>query len=317
MSVPVEDDAGNGKRDITSMYAPPWSRDAATDAADTALGAATNLRRLLPAPAQLKDPEARAWPPTLEPTAVPGPPSQGSRRSILSFVGWVSVGVGAATFVAMLAGVGAPEWLRRVDENTKALGARILGTSANPVAPRPAEHAAVRVASQPASTPAISQPAPMPVISQPAPIMPELPAAGTRTTAPPVVAAATPTQPPVVAERPAPPLAPSAPPALPATVPPALSLDREEIAALYSRGEQLVTQGEIAAARLVFARAAEAGDARSALALGASYDPAVLRKLGVLGVMGDAALAREWYTKASGLGSSEAAQRIELMARGP
>jgi TPR repeat protein len=117
-------------------------------------------------------------------------------------------------------------------------------------------------------------------------------------------------QPAVVAERPAPP-APSV------TAPPALSLDREEIAALYRRGEQLVTQGEIAAARLVFARAAEAGDARSALALGASYDPDVLRKLGVLGVVADAALAREWYTKASGLGSSEAAQRIELMARGP
>jgi TPR repeat protein len=94
-------------------------------------------------------------------------------------------------------------------------------------------------------------------------------------------------------------------------------LEREEIAALYKRGEQLVTQGEIAAARLVFVRAAEAGDARSALALGASYDPDVLKKLGVLGVVGDAALAREWYTKASGLGSREAAQRIEHMARGP
>jgi TPR repeat protein len=87
--------------------------------------------------------------------------------------------------------------------------------------------------------------------------------------------------------------------------------------ALYERGEQLIAQGEIAAARLVFTRAAEAGDARSALALGASYDPDVLRKLGVLGVRGDAALAREWYAKASGFGSREAAKRMELMATGP
>jgi TPR repeat protein len=145
----------------------------------------------------------------------------------------------------------------------------------------------------------------MPAANQPAP-PPEQTAAPTRIAAPSAVVP----QPPVVAER-------AAPPAPPAMAPPAVSLEREEIAALYRRGEQLVTQGEIAAARLVFTRAAEAGDARSALALGASYDPEVLRKLGVLGVVGDAALAREWYTKASGLGSSEAAQRIELMARGP
>jgi TPR repeat protein len=66
----------------------------------------------------------------------------------------------------------------------------------------------------------------------------------------------------------------------------------------------------------MFARAAEVGDARSALALGASYDPDVLRKLGVLGVAADAALAREWYSKASSFGSREAAQRIDLLALG-
>ena len=90
----------------------------------------------------------------------------------------------------------------------------------------------------------------------------------------------------------------------------------EEIAALYKRGEQLIQQGDIAAARLMFTRAASVGDARSALALGASYDPDVLRKLGVVGVAADAVLAREWYSKASSFGSREAAQRIELMARG-
>jgi TPR repeat protein len=113
--------------------------------------------------------------------------------------------------------------------------------------------------------------------------------------------------------------APAAPPAVaaaPAFTPPVRSLDRDEIAALYKRGEQLIQQGDIAAARLMFARAAEVGDARSALALGASYDPDVLKKLGVLGVAADAALAREWYSKASSFGSREAAQRIELLALG-
>src|SRR5258708_38775407 len=70
------------------------------------------------------------------------------------------------------------------------------------------------------------------------------------------------------------PPAPPEPAVLPVSSPPVPSLDREEIAALYKRGEQLIQQGDIAAARLMFARAASVGDARAALALGASYDPA-------------------------------------------
>jgi hypothetical protein len=315
MSVAAKDDVDNGERDITSMYAPPWARDAATDAADAAVGAATNLRRVLPIAPHLLDPEARlrpqelapfegeaaiqeprAWP-TLDPIAVPGPPSQGSRRSIFPFVAWISAAAGAASLVAMIAGVEAPEWLRGLQEGTKAFGTRMFATSTNLTAPKLAEHGAVRVTNPPIQ-------------------MPELAAAGTRIVAPPAVAPSV-VAAPVVARPPPQSAALAALPAPSAIAPPVPSLDREEIAALYERGEQLIAQGEIAAARLVFTRAAEAGDARSALALGASYDPDVLRKLGVLGVRGDAALAREWYAKASGFGSREAAKRMELMATGP
>jgi TPR repeat protein len=66
----------------------------------------------------------------------------------------------------------------------------------------------------------------------------------------------------------------------------------------------------------MFARAAEARDARAALALGAAYDPDVLKKLGVLGVMADAAQAREWYEKAARFGSGEATRRLEVIAQG-
>jgi len=294
MSVAAKNDVDDGERDITSMYAPPWARDAATDAADAALGAAANLRRVLPAAPQLLDPEVRAWP-ALDPVAVPGPPSQGPRRAVFPFVAWVSAAAGAAALVAMLAGIRAPEWLRGVEEGTTAFAARMLGPSASLTAPKLAEHGAVRVTNPP---------------------VPERVAAGTRIAAPPVVAAPVAAAP-VVAALPPQAAALTPPPAPAAIAPPAPLLEREEIAALYARGEQLIAQGEIAAARLVFARAAEAGDARSALALGASYDPGVLRKLGVLGVQGDAALAREWYAKASGFGSREAAQRIELMAHVP
>jgi hypothetical protein len=119
------------------------------------------------------------------------------------------------------------------------------------------------------------------------------------------VPAAAPNEQPVVAQP-----VPASPPA-----PTVRTLDRDEIAMLYHRSEELVAQGDIAAARLMLARAAEAGDARSALALGATYDPDVLRKLGVLGVAADAAQARAWYAKAAEYGSGEATRRLEQIAQ--
>ena len=84
---------------------------------------------------------------------------------------------------------------------------------------------------------------------------------------------------------------------------------------LVKRSEELIAQGDIAAARLMLTRAAEAGDARAALVLGATYDSAMLRKLGVLGVAADAAQARAWYAKAADYGSGEATQRLEQLAQ--
>jgi len=102
----------------------------------------------------------------------------------------------------------------------------------------------------------------------------------------------------------------------PASAPPSLrALDPEEIAMLVKRSEELIAQGDIAAARLMLTRAAEAGDARAALVLGATYDSAMLRKLGVLGVAADAAQARAWYAKAADYGSGEATQRLEQIAQ--
>ena len=102
----------------------------------------------------------------------------------------------------------------------------------------------------------------------------------------------------------------------PAPVPTLRALDREEIAMLVKRSEELIVQGDIAAARLMLTRAAEAGDARAALVLGSTYESAMLRKLGVLGVAPDARQAREWYAKAADFGSGEAKRRLEVFAQG-
>jgi len=72
--------------------------------------------------------------------------------------------------------------------------------------------------------------------------------------------------------------------------------------------------GDVAAARIVFQRAAQAGDAAAALAMGATYDPLVLNKIGVVGVTADPDKARGWYVKAQQLGSPEAPRRLELLA---
>jgi hypothetical protein len=93
----------------------------------------------------------------------------------------------------------------------------------------------------------------------------------------------------------------------------ARELDREEIATLLKRGQELFETGDLAGARLLLQRAADTGNARAAYALGASYDPFVLRELRVHGVVADVAKARAWYEKAKAFGSTEAPRRLELL----
>jgi hypothetical protein len=91
-------------------------------------------------------------------------------------------------------------------------------------------------------------------------------------------------------------------------------LDPGEIASSLRRGNDLIASGDLAAARLVLRRAANAGDAHAAMTLAGTYDPAVLEKLGVHGFVPDAAMARVWYERARKAGSAAAPQRLELLA---
>ncbi len=106
--------------------------------------------------------------------------------------------------------------------------------------------------------------------------------------------------------------------AAPRTVPePAAAgrqLDADEIASLLKRGEQFVAKGDLAAARSLFERSAEAGDARAAFALAETYDPLALLRRGEQGFASDIALARSWYERAREFGSREASQRLQMLA---
>jgi hypothetical protein len=96
--------------------------------------------------------------------------------------------------------------------------------------------------------------------------------------------------------------------------PAALRLSQDEIAKMFKRGEEYMGQGRISTARLLFQRAAEACDMKAAFALGATYDPIMLKKFGATLLDSNIATARTWYEQARRLGLSEASRQLELLS---
>jgi hypothetical protein len=94
---------------------------------------------------------------------------------------------------------------------------------------------------------------------------------------------------------------------------PARRLDADELAALLKRARSLIAIGDIAPARLLLERAADAQDAGAALLLAQTYDPAVLGTPDARSITPDPATARGWYQKAARLGSRDAQQRLNQM----
>jgi hypothetical protein len=80
-----------------------------------------------------------------------------------------------------------------------------------------------------------------------------------------------------------------------------------------NRGNEQLGQGNIAAARLFYQRAAEAGLAQGALALAATYDPVELERIGARFVQADTHAARKWYERARELGATEADERLKQL----
>jgi hypothetical protein len=104
--------------------------------------------------------------------------------------------------------------------------------------------------------------------------------------------------------------------ATPSSAPPAVAqvstprLSPAEIGALLAQGNAAFRKGDIARARLLFQRVADAGEGRGALGMGATYDPAFLRLSPLRILYGDPAEAREWYLHALALGAAGAERRL-------
>jgi hypothetical protein len=92
-------------------------------------------------------------------------------------------------------------------------------------------------------------------------------------------------------------------------------IDQRQIALLMERSRELISEGDVAAARTALLRAAEERDARAALVLGATYDPIMLSSVPTVGLAADVSLARGWYERAKELGSREAQERLNLLAQ--
>jgi hypothetical protein len=91
-------------------------------------------------------------------------------------------------------------------------------------------------------------------------------------------------------------------------------LDREEVASLIKRGEDLIASEDLSSARLLLRRAAEAGAAQAALELAGTFDPNLLEKFRVKRLAADVTQARLWYQRAEQLGSAEATRRLQQLA---
>jgi hypothetical protein len=110
------------------------------------------------------------------------------------------------------------------------------------------------------------------------------------------------------------PIATAAPPAPAVPEPrPSNSLPPDEISSLLKRGQDLIGAGDIASARLVLTHVADAGSADAAFILAGTFDPTVLASMRAVGVQGDSAKARAWYTRAAELGSLEARQHLQAL----
>jgi len=96
----------------------------------------------------------------------------------------------------------------------------------------------------------------------------------------------------------------------PAAAPPQPSAENKGAAELIAQGERYLAQGKVAGARLFFRQAADAGYARAAMRLAATYDPVELSILKVQGIAPDPLEARKWYERARELGAADAEERL-------
>jgi hypothetical protein len=129
-------------------------------------------------------------------------------------------------------------------------------------------------------------------------------------------AARTPPNKPEVAMTPATPTVETTSTVVPLALPkpptkPALS--GAEIITLLARGDWLFATGDVDSARLLYERAAEAGEAQGAVRLGETFDPIFLGQAHLREARADAGMALFWYRRARDLGAMGITSRLKSL----
>lgn len=98
-----------------------------------------------------------------------------------------------------------------------------------------------------------------------------------------------------------------------ATPKPVTPQEKERAQRLMAKGDEQLASGDVASARLLYERAADAGHAPAAMALAATFDAVELERLKVVGIPADATAARRWYERARELGATGAEERLRRL----
>ena len=338
-------------KDGISPYAPKWVRDLDSvprmhpAGPPIHMSGGDELVAIVPANSPTLEAEQFRPPVSLVPSLVPEPPIQeswlrGSARSL------VREGDGGAVFpylfaiflaalIAFVIVVEMPRILRFVSKQRSAassFGARFDSVALRPLAgleitaSKPMSTGAVRSDRAPSSVDlrlASIDPSATAPVARLAPVKPTEPIVAMPAQASPAAATSLPANPaPATVAQPIANLVPSAA-SIPAPSVKPISIEFEnpirplgfdEIETLLNQGKEFVSVGDFASARVLFGRVAEAHDARGAMAFAATYDPIVLARIGAKGATPDVAKAREWYVRAKGLGSLDAAPQLEALA---
>lgn len=292
--------------DAALRYAPPWARNVASPGAASP-GESPEEDDYDPpfdGDRAMRDLQYRL---SLDPDQMPAPPVRIDERSTLDRIALRLCTVAGVAALVAWASISLPTltisvpFKPHIDQMVHAMLIPMLA----PGAPAAASTTA------PASAPESRLPATPVKVEHIHTAMAPLPVATETPMSPAIVPAAiTKATPKAVPPRPEP--ARAADPPQPAAQ--AVTLAPDEIAMLVKRGKDLLASGDISAARLLLRRAAESDSAEAALEFGSTFDPAVIARLGAIGVEADAAKARQWYQKAAALGSNAASQHIANLA---
>ena len=80
-----------------------------------------------------------------------------------------------------------------------------------------------------------------------------------------------------------------------------------------ARGDWLFATGDVDSARLLYERAAEAGEARAAVRLGETFDPIFLDQAHLRQGRAELGVAVFWYRRARDLGANGVASRLKSL----